>query len=146
MNRKILIVIGVICLIVCVFFVASQLIAYFQFENRGKIKSVGIDVYSDPEGTIPLTSVNWGILNPDSITHKIIYIKNNGTITESLSMNTTNWVPITAGNYLTLTWNCTDYLLNSSSIVVADLMLTVSPSVSGITAFSFDINIAGTEL
>jgi hypothetical protein len=58
-------------------------------------------------------------------------------------MNTTNWNPSTASNYMTLTWNYSGQSINTGAAVQVKLTLSLSANVTGITNFSFDINIVG---
>jgi hypothetical protein len=74
-----------------------------------------------------------------------VYVLNSGSVPVSLSMTTSNWVPSTASNYLTLAWNRQSYVLSVGSSVQAVLTLSVSSSVTSVTSFSFDITITGTE-
>jgi hypothetical protein len=55
-----------------------------------------------------------------------------------------NWNPTSASSYLALTWNREGYVLAAGSYVQANLTLGVSPSVSGITSFNFDMILVGT--
>jgi len=50
-----------------------------------------------------------------------------------------------ASSYITLDWDRDDYVLSSGESVQAVLTLSVSSSITGITSFSFDIVITGTE-
>ncbi|MBS7640082.1 hypothetical protein KEJ12_00310 [Candidatus Bathyarchaeota archaeon] len=75
-----------------------------------------------------------------------IFIKNTGNVPITLSLSTEGWDPSNAGSYITLTW---DYIsgtkVQPGSVLKVTLKLTVSSSVQGITSFSFNIVITGTE-
>jgi hypothetical protein len=124
---------------------ASLLTASRTLPNSGNVKAVGVGVYWDSSCTNETSSINWGTLAPNSTKNVMLYIKNNGTVAVTLSMATSGWNPAGAASYLTLNWNCTNYNLYHGNVVTAYLTLSVSPSVSGITSFSFDITITGTE-
>ena len=124
---------------------ATSLVAYQRISNAGNVKAVGVGVYWDSSCTSKVTSIDWGSLEPGAQVVKTVYIRNEGTVPVVLNMTTDNWNPASARDYITLTWNREDYVLNSGSAVSADLTLSVSSGVSGVTSFSFDIIISGTE-
>jgi hypothetical protein len=74
-----------------------------------------------------------------------MYVRNEGNVAVTLSIQTADWNPANASSYLVFGWNCTGYVLQPSQVVQALLTLTVSSSISGITSFSFDITLAGTQ-
>jgi hypothetical protein len=114
-------------------------------QNTGIVKSIGVEVYWDQACTNKTTSINWGTLDAGGVKTYNVYVKNNGTAAESLSMTTSNWSPASASSQISLSWNCSDYVLAHASVVGASLTLSVSSSISGITSFSFDITVTGTE-
>jgi len=113
--------------------------------NTGIVKSIGVEVYWDLACTNRTTSINWGTLDAGGIKTYNVYVKNNGTAAEVLSMTTSNWSPVSASSQISLGWNCSNYVLAQGSVAGASLTLSVSSSVSGITSFSFDITVTGTE-
>ena len=125
---------------------ASLLVAYQRVPNAGNVKAVGVNVYWDSACTSNVTSIDWGFLEPGTATNVTVYIKNEGSIPVKLNVTTDNWNPTTASNNITLSWNREGYVLNTTvPTVQAVLTLSVSPSISGVTNFSFDIIITGTE-
>ena len=110
--------------------------------NAGEVKAIGVGVYWNSDGTNEVVSINWGILEPGSSTNRTCYIQNEGNSASTLSMNTTNWNPINASDYLSLTWDYGGQLVNPDEIIPVVLTLAISDSVTGITSFSFDIIIA----
>ena len=124
---------------------AALLVANQTISNTGNVKAVGVGVYWDSSCTNEVSSIDWGDLEPGATIDKTIYVKNEGSITVVLSMTTDNWNPASASSYITLSWNRENYVLNSGSVVQVVLTLSVSSSISGITNFSFDIIITGTE-
>ena len=91
--------------------------------------------------TTALSSVSWGTLEPGANKQISCYIKNEGNTPITLGLETSNWNPLTAANYLTLTWNYNNQPINPTNSIAATLTLTVSPSITGITTFGFDISI-----
>jgi hypothetical protein len=92
-----------------------------------------------------LTSISWGLLAPGQQGSYTIYVKNTGTVAETLSKSTGDWNPASASNYLTFGWNRDGYVLNAGTTVSAVLTLSVASNVAGITNFSFNITITGTH-
>jgi type IV secretory pathway VirB10-like protein len=72
-------------------------------------------------------------------------MKNEGNVAVKLSLIAQNWNPTNAPNYMGLSWNREGLIVNSGTVITATLTLSVSSSISGITSFSFDIVITGTE-
>ena len=107
--------------------------------------SQGIGVYQNLACTTELTSVPWGTLQPGGSQQIICYIKNEGTTPTTLSLQTDNWTPGTASNYLTLDWNYGGATLSAGEVVTVTLTLSVDAGITGITTFGFDIIIAGTQ-
>ena len=113
--------------------------------NTGSIMAVGIGVYSDSGCTAALSSVSWGTLDPGSTATATAYLKNEGNVPVTLSIQAGNWNPASAQNYFTLTWNRNGYVLAVGASVQAVLSLAVSSSISNVTNFSFDITITATQ-
>ena len=124
---------------------SGALVAYQKVQNTGIVTAVGVGVYSNSACTSKVSSIDWGSLTPSSTVSKTIYIRNEGNKRLSLSMTTGNWNPQSASNYITLTWNRGGAVLEVGQVVQATLTLSVSPSISGVTSFSFEITITGTE-
>jgi len=124
---------------------SGALVAYQKVQNTGIVTAVGVGVYSNSACTSKVSSIDWGSLTPSSTVSKTIYIRNEGNKRLSLSMTTGNWNPQSASNYITLTWNRGGTVLEVGQVVQATLVLSVSPSISGVTSFSFEITITGTE-
>ncbi|MBO3754797.1 MAG: hypothetical protein FGF53_07995 [Candidatus Brockarchaeota archaeon] len=130
------------CIVVAVL---GALVATRIISSVGNIKAVGVGVYSDSGCTIPISYIDWGFLEPGSSKQFTIYVKNEGNVPIRLSMEVDNWNPPSASNFLTLSWNRQDNVLGPGDSIPADLTLSVSPSISGVASFSFDIIIIGAE-
>jgi len=110
--------------------------------NTGSIEAIGVGIYWDQSCTDTVTSINWGILEPDSNVTRTLYIRNEGNTESTLSMATSNWNPSNASNYMTLSWDYEGQTLNANEVIEVKLTLSISASIVGITSFSFDITIA----
>ena len=115
------------------------------FGNQGSVKAIGVGVYWNSNGTNPVSSFNWGMLDPGTTKNITCYIKNEGNNVVTLSMSTSNWNPSNATQFMTLIWNLQGTTVNPGQIRTAKFALTVSASIAGITNFSFDITIIGTS-
>lgn len=131
--------------LVCVAVVHGVMPSKRMIHNVGKIKAVGVGVYLESECTTPISHIDWGLMDPGSSKQFTIYVKNEGNVPIKLSMETGNWTPPVASYYITLTWDRQDYILAPGGNVSAVLTLSVSPNITGITDFSFEIAIIGTE-
>jgi len=111
--------------------------------STGTVKTINVEAHWDLEGTQVVDQIDWGILEPGQSVDKTIYVENAGNAALSLAMTYSGWVPLEAGNYITLSWDKEGATVNSGETIGAVLTLTVSSSTSGITSFSFDIIIEG---
>ena len=103
---------------------------------------VPLKIYSDSLATTELQSIDWGTLSPGETVTKTIYLENVGTTNLVLSLNTTDWVPSNAENYLALTWNYGSSQVSQISpnaILPVTLQLSVASNIQDITDFSFTI-------
>jgi hypothetical protein len=117
-----------------------------SFSNNGTITTVNVGAYQDSSCTQVLSTIDWGNVVPGSSSSRTIYVKNTGNAPISLNMTVNTWNPSNAGNYMNLTWNQESALLNVGNSVATLLVLSVSASVTGITSFSFNATITGTQV
>jgi hypothetical protein len=125
--------------------VSAALVTSKTVNSIGSIKAVGVGVYWNSACTNQTSSFSWGAVAPGSTASVTLYVKNNGTVPVTLSASFGNWNPASAASYLTPGWNCTNYVLGTGLVVTAVLTLAVSQSTTGVTNFSFDITLTGTE-
>jgi hypothetical protein len=115
-----------------------------KIPSTASITAVGLDVYSDAACTQNVTSINWGTLSPGSATNYQAYIKSTSNAPITLSLATDSWNPATASTYITLSWNYTaGTQVQPSASLPVTLTLTVNSSITGITTFTFNIDITG---
>ncbi len=137
-HRKI--IPAAICLLTIVVFGAfiasggsSKTIVY-----ASSVSGLGTGIYWDQACTNRTLSLPWGSVEAGSNTTLTIYIKNEGNSAAPLSLKTSNWNPSTAMNSISLKWNYSGQVLSAGQVIPVELTLTVCPTVSGITNFSFD--------
>jgi len=125
--------------------VVSSALMNRTISNTGSIKAIGVGVYWDQACTNPVSSINWGILEPGSNVNRTVYIRNEGNTAARLAMATSNWSPSNASSYIALSWDYGGQTLNASEVIQVTLTLSVSANIAGITSFSFDITITASE-
>lgn len=152
-RKETLITTSVICLIAYTMSLSFVSQAFPQAQSATTLSSSGnihieaspgIGVYSNQYGTSPLTSLNWGTLEPGQGQSITTYIKNEGNTPVTLSLQISGWAPPSAQNYLTVSWDYNDQIIDVGEIYQITLTLDVDPDITGITNFSFDITILAT--
>jgi hypothetical protein len=141
------IVIGTALAIVAVLTMTSVLALLSSsrtLSTSGTIRTVNVGVYYDSACTQPASSLSWGNVTPGTSTVDTVYVRNEGAVTMTLNMTSNAWTPSNCTTYMTLTWDEENASVTVGNHVQADLNLTVSPSITGIGAFSFNIVITGT--
>ena len=118
---------------------SSKTVAYAY-----SMKGVGVGIYWDQGCTNRTLSLNWGPIEPGSNNTVMIYVRNEGDSTVSLWMTTSNWTPSAAIGNMTLIWTYSGRTLSAGEVIPIDLTLDVSPTISGVTDFSFGIVITAT--
>jgi len=134
-------------LMVALVFVAGMTVAYavvtgyVSLHNTVTIKGVGVGIYTNSSCTQRLTSVDWGLAENGTVKNMTAYIRNEGNTPVTLTMQTTNWNPSNASQYISVTWNYTGQSIGINNGVSVVLFLSIAPNIQGISVFSFDITI-----
>ena len=105
----------------------------------GTIQTNNLGIYSNPDCTNNCTTLNFGALKPGQVTTQTIYLKNMENTSIILSMNTSQWNPAEARNWLVLSWNREGITLNSKEVISATFTLDVDASVKGFSNFTFNV-------
>lgn len=123
----------------------SALTATVTMTSTGRIStSANIGVYKDNACTQPLSAIDWGNLTVGATANSVIYVKNTGTVRQTVALSATGWAPSAAGQYLTITWDQNNTALNANQVVRATVRLAVAANVgTSITTFSNNITITG---
>ena len=125
--------------------VMGTLLGQVTLPNLGTVKAMGVGVYWDSGCSNSVTSVNWGTVAPGSMNDVTVYIKNEGNAAETLSSTAENWNPSIASMYMSLTWDYGGQVIDVGEVVQVTLSLSVSDTIEGVTSFSFDIVIVGSD-
>ncbi len=104
-----------------------------------------IGIYWDENCTNTVYSIDWGTPSPGSSKPITVYIRNEASSPVLLSLNTTDWTPLQALEHISLDWNYTGNTINPDDAAQTTLILSVSPNISGVTTFSFNIDISAHE-
>lgn len=115
-----------------------------RISNSGQVEAIGVGVYWNSDATSIVTSIDWGTLEPGASANRTCYIQNDGNSALTLSMNTSDWDPSNAPNYISLIWDYDGQLIDPDEIVPVTFTLSISDNIEGITSFSFLITIEGT--
>jgi hypothetical protein len=117
---------------------------YRDIPGSGSIRGVGVGVYGDSLCENPISSVDFGLLDPGSQKDFTFYLRNEGNTDLSLSMTVKNWIPAEAADYMSLDWNQEGQLIRSGQIISCVITLSVSTNIQDITSYSLTITITAT--
>jgi len=142
-KEKVVLALVVLSLILLAFML---LVTTNTITNVSAVEAIGVGVYWDSNCSNAVSSINWGTLNPGSVKKFTVYIRNEGAKPVLLILSTANWNPSKASEYLNLRWNyALERWINLSEVLQTTLTLSVSRYIQGISNFSFDILITGTD-
>ena len=114
-------------------------------ETTGSVVTINVNVYWEVGCVNKVSSIDWQSLGPGDSRIVTVYVKNTGHVPMTLELSTDDWSPQSAEPYIALYWDYTGVTLQPGDVVQVRLTLMVSPNINGVTNFSFDILIAGTE-
>jgi hypothetical protein len=131
-----------------IFLPASFSLASLQYQatisTHGNIKAVGVAFYSDSSGVNAVSQINWGTLEPGQTVNIALYMKSTSNVAVTCSMAVGNFNPASGSTYLACTWNYSG-TLSPGQLVPVVFTLIVANTITGITAFSFDISVVGSS-
>jgi len=110
-----------------------------EIPSHGAVVIEGIEVWLDPFGTVPVESVDWNYPGPGENMSRTLYVQNVGNWPARISLSATEWDPPEAEAFLVMVWDYTGTMVPPGAIVPVTLELQVSPDVTGIVDFSFNI-------
>jgi hypothetical protein len=131
-----LVVVAIVFAVIAVAYAATA--PYVALHYGGTIRGIGVGIYKDVGCTQPLNSVDTGSMSPGAVTNTTAYIRNEGDQPITLLLQTSNWNPSNASDYITLTWNYNGLPVGVNNVIHLVLSLYVSPAIEGIPTFSFD--------
>jgi len=125
--------------------IGGQFLSQTTLQSSGVIKTLGVAAYQDSNCITQSSNINWGTISPGASIPKTIYLRNEGNSDLTLSLQTANWSPTNAPNYLTLSWNYIGQTIRPNQVVPIVLTLSVSQNINGINSFNYEIIILGTS-
>lgn len=131
--------VGIIVVLLCF---ASALAAW---DPESILDGGNSPVRPDPESGLSLnvSSLDWGVLQPGGSAFRAVLIQNMGAEGLFLGAQATGWNPEAAAQFLNLSWDQEGTLLDPGENVAATFQLKVSPLITEITDFSFQIDVYG---
>ncbi len=129
---------GILLLVIVCFFAVSFL-TQPTMTNMATVEAASLGVYWDINCTGRVGSIDWGSLYRGSQENVNVYIRNEGDGPVYLSLDTTDWQPSKASQFMSLDWNYNKQMLYPAEVMPLTLRLSVSSIIIGITAFSFNI-------
>lgn len=139
LSNRALAAIACVVLIALIGVVVAVNYKTLKLQARGKIIGIGVGIYAGPDTTIVVSEVNWGNLTPGEVKNITVYMRNEGTIPVTLSMVTESWDPPSAEIFISLAWDYDGRELAVDAIIPVVFTLTVSPDVTGIYDFTFNV-------
>lgn len=112
--------------------------------TTGIIASADIKIYATPSTSIPLTSIDWGIVYPNSSVTKILYIKNVGTLNITISIYADNFNP-PEFMVMTVSSNVTQEILWHPQDIKPVAVTLSAPSNVPSETFTFDLIVTSFE-
>jgi len=112
---------------------------FIKIPSNATVKTLGVGVFWDRERTRPVTSIDWGVIEPGEDKSVVVFIQNQANVPTKFGLSTANWTPPEASNYISLTWNYTYDDVWVDAVVPVEMTLHVADSITGIENFSFDI-------
>lgn len=127
--------------------ISAQLFVKTDIYNYGsiQIQTEGVTAYTDASATTVLSEMAWGSITPGGSNSITIYIKNEGTTPLTLSGDVINWNPTNAPDYISIKWDYNGQTIAPNQVIQLTITLTVSPNISGISNFNFELTINGTD-
>ena len=138
-NRRLLTTVALTAIIITAIVTAAIVYYSLRIRGYGKIKTVGVDAYADLECTKIVSEINWGTIPAGGSSQTTLYLKNTGNYPINMTINTENWSPAVAADYMALTWDYDGTELAPDEVRGVILTLAVDSNIAGITDFQFDI-------
>jgi len=114
--------------------------------NVSAVASAGsIGVYWDKNCSQRVSAIHWDNLTVGQTKSVVVYVRNEGNESTILVETVTGWNPTGAWRYLVFSWYCQNQKLRPGIVADVTQKLSVSPSIQGISQFSFAIAVEGRQ-
>ena len=106
-----------------------------RIPSHGTLRCLGLGFFGDAAGSLPVSELDWGLVEPGGVVVVTVYARNNGTVSGVMGLTVSEWVPVLAGEYMNVTWNREGYVLPVDVIVPVTFTLRVSGLIHDVTSF-----------
>lgn len=107
--------------------------------STASIKTVGVDIYADANFTVPLVTIDWGIIGLGETKNCSAYIVNRSNVPITLNITTLNWQPSKASTTLNFFTDYDGRTIEADAKITVTFFLTVAKLDRDIQSFSFEI-------
>lgn len=142
--RRLWLVVVALAILLPASFAFASLQYRATISTRGNIIAVGMQFYFDSAGVSVASLIDWGTLEPGQKVNVTLYMRSTGSVPVSVSMAVGNFNPASGSGYLACTWNYSGAVISPGQLVPVVFTLSVADTITGITAFSFDVSVVGT--
>jgi hypothetical protein len=115
----------------------------WKISTVATLKLMGVGVYKDVNFTVPVSEIDWGIVELSEKKNFSAYIKNESNVPITLTMHTEDWSPLNASSFISLSWDYSGSEIPVDGSIPVTFILNVDAATSGIESFSFTIVIVG---
>jgi hypothetical protein len=142
-NRQVSILsVGLIALITATVVYAATT-SYVGFRYGGTIRTVGVGIYCNASCNQSLSWIDVGLVDPGAIRNSSVFVRNEGNVPVVLSLQTLNWDPPNASDFVSLGWNYDGHSMSPSEVAEISMSLSISSGIHDIAVFGFDVIISG---
>jgi len=140
MKIKYLAIFFIVCLIcLLIGYNFALLTTSYPIANVASIKTVGVNVFSDSNCTLPVTHIYWETLEPATSKTIPIYVKSVSNVPLNVNVTSENWKPPNCTEYMTFRAEPNSFTLQPAEIKEVYLTLIVAYNIEGITNFTFEV-------
>jgi len=138
-NRKLLIYFVIfLSLSMVIYAYASMHLFSTTIQSRGTVKTLGVGIYWDEACSLPVSFLDWGIVEPNAQRNMTFFVRNEGNVPGIVSLSAVNWDPPSASGYMTLSWDYLGKILEPGEVILVTLTLFISPDIQGVITFNFE--------
>ena len=117
-----------------------------QIKNKGVIRVIGVQIFEDANLTSVLQEIDWGLVSPNETKTFGAWVLNTGNDQVKLLMWTQAWLPLNASDWITLSWNYSETIIQPNASIEVKFLLHVDANIRGIENFAFEIWIMGVKV
>lgn len=75
--------------------------------------------------------MSWGVVKPGATKNITVYIRNEKNSRITIILNTTDWDPLNASNYIDLSWDYMGEIIDVYGSIKVTLILSIAPTLRG---------------